>query len=425
MSRKQRRYRTHPAFIEEKALDSATFPTELLAPPTLSGTSITPEIALSVPAVANAVSLISGAIGTLPLYLYREEGQGKALASDHPSFDRIALDANDWTSSSALRTQLAIDALLHGDGFALANRLPNGDVYELIRLMPKSVTVLYDPATSEPVYRWNPAPSSSDLGETAQVMPVSLGESPREFTYKDIIHVTAPLSVNGITGIAPIAHAREAIGLALVLEQYAARLFGRGARPSGVLAFDQKLDAATAARMKASWQSAHGGANSGGTAVIEAGGKFQPITLNSVDAQFLEMRQFAIVEIARAFGLSPVMIGDASRATWTNAEQYNLQFLSYALGPWLRCFEAAYRRVMLSSDERKRFTIEFDTSELLRGDSKARAEFIAKLRAAGVLTANEARSFESLPTHPDGDKLDNPYTTSGNAESTPQSKAAS
>jgi phage portal protein BeeE len=124
----------------------------LLALATQSGVAITPGSALTVPAVANAVALISGAVGSLPLYLYRDEGQGKVAAEDHPAFDIIAKEANDWTNSSSLRTQLAIDALLHGDGFALANRLPSGEPFELIRLTPGSVTVLQS-LPSEPTGR--------------------------------------------------------------------------------------------------------------------------------------------------------------------------------------------------------------------------------------------------------------------------------
>lgn len=412
--------------LQTKALDASTWPADLLAAPTLAGVSVTPETALSVPAVANAVALISGAVGSLPLALYRIEGQGKVEATDHPAFEVIADLANDWTSSSALRTQLAIDAMLHGDGFALANRLPNGEIFELIRLMPGSVTVLYNPATGEPVYQWNPAPGASTLGNTAQATIAASAEPAREFSYRDVIHVTPPLSVNGITGLSPIQHAREAIGLALVLEQYAGRLFGNGARPSGVLTAPPGVRADAIERMKLSWQSTHGGGNSGRTAVLESGVKFEQLALASTDAQFLEMRQFAIVEIARAFGVSPVMIGDASRATWSNAEQYNRQFLTYSLAPWLRGFEAAYRRVTLAPEERRSYSISFDTSDLLRGDSAARGEFIAKMRASGVMTANEARAFEDLPAHAEGDSLINPFTQSGKptGSAAPQDKAA-
>jgi HK97 family phage portal protein len=423
----RRRRRRSSAQYEEKALTPDVWPADLLAAPTLAGVSVTPETALSVPAVANAVALISGAIGSLPLALYREEGQGRVEATDHPAFDVIADFSNDWTSSGDLRKSLAIDAMLHGDGFALANRLPSGEIYELLRAMPGSVMVEYDPATGEPVYTHNPAPGASTLGGTAQAT-IAAGNSSRRYHWSDVIHISAPLSVNGITGVAPIAHAREAIGLALVLEQYAGRLFGNGARPSGVLSTEQTLKPDAIERIATSWNAAHSGSNSGRTAILEGGAKFQQLALASTDAQFLEMRQFAIVEIARAFGVSPVMIGDASRATWSNAEQYNRQFLTYSLAPWLRGFEAAYKRVVLTPEERKSksYSIAFDTSDLLRGDSAARGEFIAKLRAAGCITANEARRFEDLPAHPDGNSLLNPFTTSGKptGSAAPQDKAA-
>lgn len=410
-----------PIDFEAKALDASTWPADLLSAPALSGVSVTPQSALSVPSVANAVSLISGAIGTLPLRIMRDQGkgEGKTPAEDHAAYDLVAIDANEWTASSALRTQLAIDAMLHGDAFALANRLPSGEVLEIIRLMPGSVVVLYDPATSEPVYEWNPAPGASTLGEAAQVAPASAGEGPRRFSYRDVIHITAPLSINGITGVAPIQHAREAIGLALVLEQFAARLFGRGARPSGVLRMDGKLNDAAKEKLETAWSSANGGSNSGGTVILENGMQWQAITLNSVDSQFLEMRQFAISEIARAFSISPTMLGDTARATWSNAEQFSLQFLTYTLAPWLKGFEGAFRRVIIPYDDRKTYSVEFDTAELLRGDSAARAEFIAKLRAAGVLTSNEARVFENLPSRPDGDSLASPFTTPGKSGDSP------
>jgi HK97 family phage portal protein len=408
--------------IETKALDLTTFPLDLLASPVLSGVSVTPQSALGVPAVANAVSLISGACGTLPLWIYREEGQGKIWASDHPASGVVSDQANDWTSSSALRTQLAVDALLHGNGYAVVNRLASGAPFELLRLDPQSVTVYYNPATLEPSYEWRPM-SVGAHGSRAQANHSTPDSQERTYSWAEIIHIRAPLSIDGICGVSPISAAREAIGLAITLEAYAARLFGRGARPSGILKFDTKLDAATAARMKDSWQSAHSGSNSGGTAVIEQGGEFQPITLNSVDAQFHEMRLLQTVEIARAFNISPALIGDLSRATWSNLEQSNRQLLQLTLLPWLRNFESQYRRVFLSSEERKTYSITFDTSELLQGDTAARGEFLAKMRSNGIFTANECRAYESLPAHADGATLESPHVQSANAP-TPQKEAA-
>lgn len=410
--------------IETKALDFSNFPADLLASPVLSGVSVTPQSALGVTAVANSIALISGACGTLPLWIYREEGQGKIWAKDHPASGVVSDQSNDWTSSSDLRRQLATDALLYGDGFAAATRLrSSGEVYELIRLQPGSVTVLYDSATGEPVYKHQPqSGGASTLDGRAQVSAVSR-DPERTFSWRDMIHVSAPLSVNGITGVSPIQAAREAIGLAITLEAHCARLFGRGARPSGILRFPNKLDKEAVNRITDSWRARHGGNNSGGTALVEHGGEYQQITLNSVDAQTHEMRLLQTVEIARAFGVSPVLIGDTAKATLRNSEEYNRQFLTYTLAPWLRNFESQYRRVFLSSDERKTYSIEFDTSDLLKGDAATRGEFLAKMRSNGIFTANECRAYESLPAHADGDTLESPHVQSGNAP-TPQKEAA-
>lgn len=400
------------SLLDVKSLDTDSWPADLLLPATSSGVAVNATTALSVPAVANAVALISGAIATLPFTIYALDGAAKTPAADHPGFDIVADAANEWTSSAELRRQLAQDAMLYGDAYAYVNRV-NSEVVELIRLIPGSVTILYDIGSGEPSFRVNPTAGQSITSDSFQVVGATAGvEGSRTFSWRDIIHIRAPLSLNGVSGVSPIQAAREAIGLSLTLEQHAARLFGNGARPSGILKFPIRLDGATTQRIKASWNAAHNGSHSGGTAVLEQGGDFQQLTLTSVDAQFHEMRAFQIVEIARAFNVNPSLIGDLSRATWSNSEEANRQFLQYTLLPWLRTFESSYRRVILSPEERKHYSIEFDVNDLLRGDTAARGEFIAKMRASGVMTANEARAIENLPARSDGDSLASPHVQS-------------
>lgn len=360
--------------------------------PTISGPSVTGHSALRVPAVKAAVELISTAVGSMPVKVFKREATGgKTEDPSHPAYPLIHDDANEWTSAVELRTQLTADALLHGLGVAYANRV-DGRVVEFIRLAPGSVTKLADDVTGEPAYR------------------VSAEAGVRVFSWRDV------LVVRPFEGLSPVALAKEAIGLALVLEQHAARLFGRGARPSGILSSEQTLNDAAASRMKSSWQAAHGGSESGGTAILEQGMKFQPLAFSSVDAQFVEMRTFQIQEIARAFNVPVHMLKDLTKSTWSNNEQANLEFLQNTLQPWLDVWVAAYRRVLFDAADKADHVIEFLPDALLRADTATRAEAVAKFRAAGVMTANEVRARENLPTLPDGDKLENPYTTSPNSK---------
>lgn len=363
--------------------------------PTLTGAAVTPASAMTVPAVAAAVGLISSAVGTLPAKVFTKmDAGGKEPDTKHPAYAIVHDDANEWTSAAQLRAQLTTDALLTGNGYAFANRV-NGRVVELIRLEPTTVTPQLDTITGEPSFL------------------VKQGNSKRTLNFRDVLHIPAMTDSDGITGISPIYFAREAIALSITLEAHASRLFGRGARPSGVLSFENKLDPETAKRISESWHAAHSGEAAGKTAVLEQGGKFQALTFNSVDTQFEEMRRFQILEICRAFRVQPQFLMELDRATWSNSEQMGTAFLQFTLLPWLRTWEAAYRRVLLNPDDREATSIEFIVDDLLRADTATRAAAYGQFRSMGVMTANEVRKRENLPAIPGGDSLDNPYITTG------------
>jgi HK97 family phage portal protein len=373
------------------------------ATPTLSGASVTPESALRVPAVRAAVEAISTTAGTLPVKLYCRNGSAKEVDTTHPAYRLVHGDASPWCTASKLRTQLTIDALLHGNGFAFVVRVA-GQPRELMRLDPRTVGVEIDATTGEPWY-------------------VVGGKTGRRYGWRDILHVPCPLSLDGASGLPPVRSGREAIALALVLEEHAARLFGNGARPSGILKAPGRLTAEVAERIKASWNAAHSGPNSGRTAVLEEGMSFETIALSAVDAQFAEMRSFQISEIARVFRVSPVFLMEYGRATWSNSEEMARQFLQFTMLPWLREWEGAYRRVLLSDEERRTYTIEFVVDDLLRADTATRANAYSQFRAMGVMTANEVRARENLPPIEGGDVLANPFTTT-NPTGAPANDAA-
>ena len=221
-------------------------PWSALAPAadTTSGASIGPATAMRVPAVASAVALISGATASLPAKIYVDDAAGaRKPDTKHPAHRLIHGAANPWTSAFALREQLTVDALLHYQGgFAFVNRV-QGKPIELIRLDPTSMSIETDRATGEPRF-------VSNAGGTKTI-----------YSFRDVLHVRAP------SGVSPIRLAKEAIGLALVLEQHAARLFAKGARPSGILRFEKVLGEDAVKRIATGWHAAHSGDNSGRTAI--------------------------------------------------------------------------------------------------------------------------------------------------------------
>jgi HK97 family phage portal protein len=365
---------------------------ELFGSTPSSGIAVTPRSAMHCTPVRCAVQAIAEPMGALPCIVYRRSADGaKERAGEHPVHALLHDQANEWTPAATFREQITRDALLHGDGLAFINRV-DGKPIELIRLQPDAITIQANPATGEPVYRQ--------------------GESiiPRE----NVLHIAAP-STDGIRGDSPVRLASEAIGLALIMERHAAQLFGNGARPSGVLRFQTKLGDESAKRIKAAWQAAHGGGKSGGTAVLEEGGEFQSLALTSSDAQFLELRKFAIEEIARAFRVPPHMLFELGRATWSNSEQMRQDFLTFCLMAWIKRWEGEIRLKLFTPEERESYFAEFLLDDLLRADFATRMDGYAKAIAARILNPNEARAAENRAPYEGGDRFENPNTTAANS----------
>ncbi len=343
-----------------------------------------------------AVQTISETIGQLPIITYSRDGSGaKERAPDHPAYPLLHDAANEWTPANLFKEELTRDALLDKGGFAFINRVDDKPV-ELIRLEPCNVTVGRDPHTSEPTYK---------LTENG---------SERAIHWRDILHIPTP----ALPGSTLIRDAREAIALALVMERHAATLFANGARPSGVLKFASKLGDEAAKRIKTAWQAAHGGDKSGGTAVLEEGGEFQSLMMNSVDAQFLELRKFQIEEVARYFRMPPIFVGEYGRATWANSAEMGQQFLTYCISPWLERWQGELLLKLFTPDERKAFFAEFLTDALTKADIAKRYEAYAKAITARILSPNEARAAENRAPYAGGEKFENPNTTHGTAHET-------
>lgn len=354
-----------------------------------TGVSVTSENALKNAVAYGCVKVLSDAVAQLPLHLYRRtENGGKERATDHPIYELLANQPNDWTSSFEFRAQMMSALLRYDQGaFAWIGRV-GGQIVELVHIPSQQVVVDVDPITREPVYK----------------ITEKTGRQ-RTYDRTEILHLRHP------DGISPLSAAKEAIAVAVVMERHAQKLFGKGARPSGVLTLPKGLSPAALKRAAASWNKAHAGDGGGGTAVMEDGTTWSPAQFSSVDAQFLELRREQVIEIARPFRVPPPLLQDLGRATWSNTEELGRQFLSMALLPWLKLWEGAIRRSLLSADERADHYAEFLIDDLVRADLAARMEAYAKAITNGILNPNEARAMENRPPYAGGEEFRLPLNT--------------
>ena len=378
--------------FEAKGFDP--FAALFLAAPTAAGEPVTPETAMRCTPVYSSVKVLSESVAQLPLHLYqRGENGAKDRAKDHPLYELLRNGPNDWTTATEFQASMQTALCLHGNAYAYINRAADGTIAELIQIPSADVSVDADPRTMEPLYR---------------VTDASGGQ--RVYDRSEILHLKT-IGSRPLIGDSPIMLAREAIGLALAMEKHGASLFGKGARPSGILEYSKPLGKDTAARLRESWNAAHGGGhNSGGTALLEDGMTFKPVQFSSVDLQFLEMRRFQIAEIARVFRIPLHMVGDLERTTHNNAEHMGRQFLTFTLLPWLKIWEQGVNR-LIEPEQRKIYFAEFLTDDLARADIGARYEAYAKAVTNGLLSPNEIRAAENRPPYAGGDAFRLPLNT--------------
>jgi hypothetical protein len=84
------------------------------------------------------------------------------------------------------------------------------------------------------------------------------------------------------------------------------------------------------------------------------------------------------------------MIGDLSRATFSNIEQQSIDHWQNTMLPWCERWEAAIEELIGDPE----LEVEFDIRNLMRGDSASRGIYVHNLVLDGVLTRNEARALE-------------------------------
>ena len=238
---------------------------------------------------------------------------------------------------------------------------------------------------------------------TQLVYAYQLGDgTEKPFRSEQILHFRG-LGTNGIIGYSPIEICREAIALGLATEEFGARWFGNGARPSVVLEYPGALSDAAYDRLMKSWEQRHAGlSNAQRVAILEEGMKVETIGVPPEDSQFLETRRFQVNEIARLFRIPPHMIGDLDKATFSNIEQQAIEFVTHTIRPWTERVEQRLEVSLIAPEEQDAYFIEHLIDGILRGDIVSRYQAYSVGRQWGWLSADDIRAMENMNPLPDG-----------------------
>jgi HK97 family phage portal protein len=344
---------------------------------TESGMSVTEETSLRLSAVYACVRLISDTISTLPY--------GQFIRRDGQRFEYVPQDA--WVarpSTTMPRTtfwkQVIISLLLDGNAFVMVTR-NRGEIVDLTPLNPIHV---------------NPRRVAG-----RKFYEINGGQQILEDD--EVLHLTEMLLPGEVRGVSRIYQAREALGLGLALESFAANFFGNGAYAGGVLEFPDKLSPEQRKEVRDSWNSIHQGPKrSHRVGILWGGGKFNPLTVDPAASQLVDQRKFAVEEIARIFRVPPFMLGVSENAAmaFASIEQQQLFFRQHTIQPYVEMLEDHFAALL----ENRNTFIKFNMSSIVRADLASRYSSYNTALLAGFMSVNDVRRLEDLGPVDDGEQ---------------------
>ncbi len=338
---------------------------------------VTVETALEVPAVFDAVSFLSRTMASLPFHAFtKAEGQPRRSDGDLQMLLNEAPNP-EW-SSFAARQYFWQQVFTVGRGLFWIER-----------------------KGSKPVALWpmNPRATTVRRRKGRKIYTCEGNDYPAA----DVIDVPFMLKPDMLNVYSPIVKGRDAIGLMIAMNRYAAGFFASGGTPSLALEGPMPAGADGFKRAIADIKRSIAAAKEAAAPFfgIPPGYTLRPIAVDPSKGQMTEARLFQMQEIARLYGLPPVFLQDLSKGTFSNTEQQDLQLVKHLIAHWAKALEDEANLKLFGQRRRSRY-VQHILDGLQRGDFKARIEGLARAIMTSQLTPDEARALEDRPPDPTG-----------------------
>jgi len=234
-----------------------------------TGIRVNEDNAITLSAVWRAVSIYSSLIASLPIQLFKRNGDTSEHITEHPGLDLMTIKPNEVMTAFTFKETLQTAPLTWGNGYAFI-WMRNGVPKELQLLKPSDVTI---------------------KNKDGRKIFYDVKNFKNNIPAYQMLHMKG-LSFDGITGKSPIDVARESMGGGLALQQFANKFFGNGAQSSGILMYPGSLKPEAKKNLKDSFKRDNAGLkNSSKTMILEEGMKYQPLTFAPEQAQFLASRK--------------------------------------------------------------------------------------------------------------------------------------
>jgi len=369
-----------------------------------SGQNVSVRNVLTLSAAWACFKVVSEAIGGLPWGMYQKDAEGsRTPASNHPLFWLIEDQPNPDMTMQRFIQLIVVSLMMRNNAYIEIGRGSlTGKVNRLDFCIPQNMMTRRIANRGPLEYRY----TDPYTGDQRLIDP------------KNLIHLRG-FGLDDAMGLDALYHGREVLGAALAVNEQAAKVFAQGMQNSGFLTADSTAPGGGTftekqrEEIRKNLATFAGSKNAGKLMVLEAGLKYQGVTLSPETAQMLQTRGYSVEEVARFWSVPPFMIGhmDKSSSWASSTEVQNRVFLTNCLSPIITTIQTELARSLLSPAERRIYYFEATTAGLLRADTKGRMELYASALQNGWMNRNTVAKLENMPPLPEGGDV---YTVQSN-----------
>ena len=327
-----------------------------------AGAYVDQNTALGIPAIYRGITLISDAIGALPLCAYRNKRE--VLPTPQILMRPVPTETRMETISA-----MAAALIIHGNYVAVlgepgANGLPDS----IYPVSPDRVQV------------------STDKGRIIYKI------DERTYDQSEIMHIKNFTLPGDLVGKGILAVAKQALGKEIAINEYASRYFDGGVNPTAVIkSANPDLSQEEADALKSAWMAMYSSRNRS-PVVMNSSTDFEVLSSNAAESQLVEAQTAGLTEAANILGLPPYFLGSPnSSRTYSNVVEENLQLIKWSIQPIAERIEAAFSDLLVRGQ-----TAGFKYDSFLKTDTASRYNAYATALSNGFLTVDEVRNYENL-----------------------------
>ena len=351
--------------------------------------TVTPANSLQSSAIYSIVDRKASTIASLPIKIVKKDGPKREMVDLHDQNYLLSKSPNSLYTAFIYWRTIIGNLELWGNAFSKITR---------------------NQVTGRPVQYtlWAPNAVEIILYKTQEqiVRKVYHNQITNEFVDEDDILHFSDLSLDGLRGASKIQLHADLIHFDRSATRMGKNVFENGTFLGGYIKYPQTLNEGQLSKYRESFADVYSGMqNAGKVGALDGGSEFVPLkmTMPFSDIAYIENRNLTKEELAMIFNYPVELLGH-SKTTASSFEQIMIQYVTSSLTPMVTMIEQELNRKVFRQAEAINHSVKFEMNGLLRGDTRARAEFYKTMFNIAGLSADEIRALENMSPIPGGDQ---------------------